>query len=429
MLVSLLTSSNLKFNEALPAIVKTVNNKIKAALNSSLPLGNSQHSGFFVQEIALDSIQRCHCFEGLRMQIGLKTTLQFLVITTCLLLSLLTSSSNASPLKVGTYPCPPFVIGSVDSDLNGLSIELWEQIAKEMNVEFRFENQPLDDLLNAIETEQIDIGVSCISITPERELFADFSHSFYETHLAIAVKNQGYLHTLQSIFLNPDLWLIVGAIILVAGLVGAFFYALEEGKNEKLYSMKNRSGRWVESFILGLLFITRGPFNYFEFKSLTGRIVTVFIGVFSMLFIASITAVLASKLTLSQGYSQIKGINDLANVEVGTKTATTSSLLITSFGIRHKDYADMTALLTALDKGEVEAIVADDVVLKYMIGSSRLSGQFEDLEVLPYQLEKQNYGFIITENNRYEEEINRALLQIRESRKWRKTLVDYFADK
>ncbi|ENP8341730.1 transporter substrate-binding domain-containing protein [Vibrio harveyi] len=363
------------------------------------------------------------------MQIGLKTTLQFLVITTCLLLSLLTSSSNASPLKVGTYPCPPFVIGSVDSDLNGLSIELWEQIAKEMNVEFRFENQPLDDLLNAIETEQIDIGVSCISITPERELFADFSHSFYETHLAIAVKNQGYLHTLQSIFLNPALWLIVGAIILVAGLVGAFFYALEEGKNEKLYSMKNRSGRWVESFILGLLFITRGPFNYFEFKSLTGRIVTVFIGVFSMLFIASITAVLASKLTLSQGYSQIKGINDLTNVEVGTKTATTSSLLLTSFGIRHKDYADMTALLTALDKGEVEAIVADDVVLKYMIGSSRLSGQFEDLEVLPYQLEKQNYGFIITENNRYEEEINRALLQIRESRKWRKTLVDYFADK
>ncbi|MFM2593056.1 transporter substrate-binding domain-containing protein [Vibrio harveyi] len=363
------------------------------------------------------------------MQIGLKTTLQSLVITTFLLLSLLTSSSNASPLKVGTYPCPPFVIGSVDSDLNGLSIELWEQIAKEMSVEFRFENQPLDDLLNAIETEQIDIGVSCISITPERELFADFSHSFYETHLAIAVKNQSYLHTLQSIFLNPALWLIVGAIILVAGLVGAFFYALEEGKNEKLYSMKNRSGRWVESFILGLLFITRGPFNYFEFKSLTGRIVTVFIGVFSMLFIASITAVLASKLTLSQGYSQIKGINDLANVEVGTKTATTSSLLLTSFGIRHKDYADMTALLTALDKGEVEAIVADDVVLKYMIGSSRLSGQFEDLEVLPYQLEKQNYGFIITENNRYEEEINRALLQIRESRKWRKTLVDYFADK
>jgi polar amino acid transport system substrate-binding protein len=363
------------------------------------------------------------------MQHGFKSTLQSFVISAFFILSFISMSSDASSLKVGSYPCPPFVIGTIDTDLNGLSIELWEQIAKEMNVEFIVENRPLDDLLNAIETEQIDIGVSCISITPERELFADFSHSFYETHLAIAVKNQGYLHTLQSIFLNPSLWFIVGAVVLVAGLVGAFFYVLEQGKNEKLYSMKSRAGRWIESFILGLLFITRGPFNYFEFRSLSGRVVTVFIGVFSMLFIASITAVLASKLTLSQGYSQIKGINDLANIEVGAKTATTSSLLLTSFGIRHKDYTDMTALLEALENGEVEAIVADDVVLKYMIGSGRLVGQFEELEVLPYQLEKQNYGFIITENNPYEEEINRALLQIRESRKWRKTLVDYFADK
>ncbi|PAW09879.1 MULTISPECIES: transporter substrate-binding domain-containing protein [Vibrio harveyi group] len=363
------------------------------------------------------------------MQNGFQTTLRYLVTSTLCFFVLFSTFSHADQLKVGTYPCPPFVIGSVDTQLNGLSVELWELIAKEMNVEFSFEHHPLDDLLNAIEAEQIDIGVSCISITPERELFADFSHSFYETHLAIAVKNQGYFHTLQSIFLNPALWLIIGVIVLIAGVIGAFFYALEKGNNEKLYSMKSRSGRWIESFILGLLFITRGPFNYFEFKSLTGRIVTVFIGVFSMLFIASITAVLASKLTLSQGASQIKGINDLANVEVGAKNATTSSLLLTSFGLRHKTYQDMPTLLAALENGEVEAIVADDVVLKYMIGNGRISGQFDNLEVLPYQLEKQNYGFIITENNTYEEEINRALLQIRESRKWRKTLVDYFADK
>jgi polar amino acid transport system substrate-binding protein len=316
----------------------------------------------------------------------------------------------------------------MESEWNGLSIELWEQIAKEMDVEFTIENLRLDELLNAIETEQIDIGVSCISITPDRELFADFSHSFYETYLAIAVKKQGYLHSLRTIFFNPALWLIIGIIVCISGSIGAFFYLMEHGENEKLYSMKSRTGRWLESFILGLLFITRGPFNYFEFKSLTARIATVLLSVLSMLFIASITAVLASKLTLSQGSSQIKGINDLANVEVGAKVATTSSLILTSFGIRHKSYMDMPRLLAALEDGEVEAIVADDVVLKYMIGNGRMVGQFDDLEVLPYQLEKQNYGFIITENNSYTEEINRALLKIRESRKWRKTLVDYFAD-
>ena len=363
------------------------------------------------------------------MLLVFKSSLRYCVTLVIFLCPLFSALSSASPLKVGVYPCPPFVISSMENEWNGLSIELWERIAKEMDVEYTIENHRLDDLLNAIETEQIDIGVSCISITPEREIFADFSHSFYETHLAIAVKKQGYLHTLHAIFLNPALWIIIGVIVMISGVIGAFFYLLEHGENEKLYSMKSRTGRWLESFILGLLFITRGPFNYFEFKSLTGRIATVFIGVFSMLFIASITAVLASKLTLSQGSSHIKGVNDLAGVEVGAKVATTSSLMLTSFGIRHKSYIDMPRLLAALEDGEVEAIVADNVVLKYMIGNGRVGGQFEDLEVLPYQLEKQNYGFIITENNQYEEEINRALLKIRESRKWRKILVEYFADK
>ncbi|BBM67277.1 ABC transporter substrate-binding protein [Vibrio alfacsensis] len=363
------------------------------------------------------------------MPLVLKQILTHRGMQAFIFLCLFSSFAFPNTLKVGTYPCPPFVISAADNQLNGLSIELWEQIAKEMNVEFVFEQYPLNHLLDAIESEQIDIGVSCISITPERELFADFTHSFYETHLAIAIKKQSYLHTFQSILFNPSLWLIIGAIVITAGVVGAFFYRIERGKNEKLYSMDSRGGRWIESFILGLLFITRGPFNYFEFKSLTGRIVTVLIGVFSMLFIASITAILASKLTLNHGYSQIKSINDLANVQVGTKETTTSSILLSNFGIRHKTYTDMPALLGALDKGEIDAIVADDVVLKYMIGHGRLAGHFEELEVLPYQLEKQNYGFIITENNAYEEEINRALLQIRESTKWRKTLVDYFADK
>ncbi|MEZ8330695.1 substrate-binding periplasmic protein, partial [Vibrio splendidus] len=152
-----------------------------------------------------------------------KSTLRYGVTSIVSLFLFFSTFASSSPLKVGVYPCPPFVISSMESQWNGLSVELWEQIAKEMDVEYTIENHRLDELLNAIETEQIDIGVSCISITPERELFADFSHSFYETHLAIAVKKQGYLHTLHAIFLNPALWLIIGVIVFISGVIGAFF--------------------------------------------------------------------------------------------------------------------------------------------------------------------------------------------------------------
>jgi len=66
------------------------------------------------------------------------------------------------------------------------------------------------------------------------------------------------------------------------------------------------------------------------------------------------------------------------NVEVGEKVATTSSLMLTGFEIRHKSYVDMPRLLAALEDGEVEAIVADDVVLKYMIAHGRTNGRFEN---------------------------------------------------
>ncbi|MDF2152981.1 transporter substrate-binding domain-containing protein [Vibrio sp. CAU 1672] len=340
----------------------------------------------------------------------------------------LAGPSQAQTLKVGTYPCPPFVITSPSADYDGLSIQLWDQIASHLDVKIEYQHYPLKQLLSAIENNDIDIGVSCISITPERELYADFSHSFYETHLAIAVKNQGYWNVIASIATNSKLWFIILAIACFAAIVGAVFYYLERKTNDKLYSAKSRFGQVIEGFILGLFFVTRGPFNYFEFRTLPGRVLAVLMAVFTTLFIASITALLASKLTLEQTNLQIRGINDLANVTVGAKVATTASRLLSAFSIRHQTYEDAESLLRALEREEVEAVVADDVVLKYMIGSAKANGQYLHLEVLPYQLEKQNYGFILTENNRYEEEINRALLQIRESREWRRTLIDYFAE-
>ncbi|OEF80625.1 amino acid ABC transporter substrate-binding protein [Vibrio cyclitrophicus 1F111] len=52
--------------------------------------------------------------------------------------------------------------------------------------------------------------------------------------------------------------------------------------------------------------------------------------------------------------------------------------MLTGFEIRHKSYVDVPRLLAALEDGEVEAIVADDVVLKYMIDHGRTNGRFEN---------------------------------------------------
>ncbi|MCG7586986.1 ABC transporter substrate-binding protein [Photobacterium sp. OFAV2-7] len=338
--------------------------------------------------------------------------------------------TTAKPIiEVGSYHCPPFVIKHDDGTYSGLSILLWERIAEQLGLQYEIRELGLKELLEAVSTRKINIGISCLSITPERELILDFSHSFYETHLAIAVKKQDYLASVKNIITNKHLLTVLGFVLAAAAVVGAIFYLLEHRVNEKLYSTSSRCAQLIEGFILGLLFITKGPFNYFEFKTLTGRVITVILAIATTLFIASITAVLASTFTLGLLSSDIKGPNDLANIPVGAKEASTSSEFLTNHSIVHRTYTDNSQLLEALEANEVQAIVADDAVLKYLIKKSKEKGEYRDLIVLPYQFEKQNYGFAIEDKSQYAETLNRALLRVRKTPEWRQALHEYFAER
>lgn len=354
-----------------------------------------------------------------------------LLIVLCAILILITlpNQVQARTLKVGTYHCPPFIFNSEAKGQNGLSMMLWQRIAETMGVGYSVQNYELEALLLSAEKEIIDVGVSCISITPDREEHVDFSHSFYETHLAIAVKKQSYWDSFISVITNSKLWKVIGAFFFVAMMVGSFYYCLEHKKNDKLYSMPTKMGRLAEALILGILFISKGPFNYFEFKTLPARMMTVLLAMFSTVFIASITAILASSLTLEQLRFDVKGVNDLSKIKTGALKSTTSSLFLSDHSIAHEKYNTMDDLLIALDNDEISAVVSDDAVLRYMIKKGKTAGYFSDFTVLPYQLEKQNYGLILIEGSPYAEEINRALLHIRETTEWHEILSEYFIEK
>lgn len=335
-------------------------------------------------------------------------------------------SINNKTLQVGTYSCPPFVIINEPNNYQGLTFLLWDNIATKLNLSYTVKILPLKDLLSEVANGNLDIGLSCISITPEREEILDFSHSFYETNLAIAVKQKSHWETFTNIIFNKKLLQILAIVSITAATVGGIYYRLEHRVNRKLYSMKSPSARLIEGFILGLLFITKGPFNYYEFKTLTGRVLTVLLAVITTLFIASITAVLASSFTLGLINNDIKSPNDLDNVITGAKQSSTSSNFLTNHSISHKMYPTVAAMLIALDKGEINAVVDDDAILRYQIKRAKSQGNFQQLHVLPYQFEKQNYGIVLGENSPYDEVINRELLQFRKSNQWKNSLIEYF---
>ena len=288
-----------------------------------------------------------------------------------------------------------------------------------MGLDYSIEQYGLKEMLEAVTQGKADVAVSCLSITQEREKIVDFSHSFYETHLAIAVKQHGFLQTLKNFFYNKRLFIVLGIVVGVAALIGGILYLLEHNINDKLYSMKNKGGKLMEAFIAGLLFVTSGPIRYYEFKTLSGRILTAFLAVGSTVMIASITALLASTFTLDQMHSEITGPQDLAKVKVGVIKASTSFEYLQEQGINSRTFSDRQELLAALDDGRLDAVVGDDAVLKYKIKAAQAEGRYETLSVLPFVFEKQNYGFALPDESPHLEMLNQALLSVRDTPEWK----------
>jgi polar amino acid transport system substrate-binding protein len=362
----------------------------------------------------------------LQLKFKLKYTLTPLLLLACLLFSSypLFAQMADRPIRVAARICPPFVMNDT-GQYSGISIYLWDKIAEKKSLKYSIEEYDLDDILEAVVQGKADIAVSCLSMTQKREEIIDFSHPFFETHLAIAVKQHGFLHTLKNFFFNTRLLFVVGIIVVVAAFIGGILYLLEHKINDKLYSMTNKGGKLIEAFIAGLLFITSGPIRYYEFKTLSGRTLSAFLAVGSTIMIASITGLLASAFTLDQMRSEIKGPQDLAKVRVGAMAASTAFEYLQEQGINSRTFTDRQKLLSALNDGRLDAVVGDDVVLKYNIKKAQAKGRYEMLSVLPFVFEKQNYAFALPDESPYLEKLNQLLLSVRDTPEWKREIVKY----
>ena len=339
--------------------------------------------------------------------------------------------STAGQLTVAVAECPPFVIFE-DGRYSGLAVYLWERVGSELGLTWNYEEYRLGSLLETIRAtsaaELPDVGISCTSVTAEREALIDFSHSFHETYTAIAVRETTLWSAVVSFFTNSRVVKAVLIILGIAALIGGVFFLLEQRINKKIFSSQTILGRILEPIIVGLMFISNGPIRFYRFKTLTARVLATVLTFTSTFFIAAITAVLASSFTLDAMRTEIRSLDDLRTLQVGALEASTSSELLNNYAIVHETRQDLDELVHDLDSGKLDAIVSDAAFLQYRINQGKRQGQFQSLTVLPYELEAQNYAFMLSEDSPLRESVNRALLTARVQRAWRDKLLEYIGE-
>ncbi|PRP97613.1 Glutamine-binding periplasmic protein precursor [Enhygromyxa salina] len=310
------------------------------------------------------------------------------------------------PLKIAVKSAPPFSVRGPDGEWTGTSIELWREIAADLELDYELEEVSLDEMIEGVAAGRYDAGVAALTVTSEREELVDFTHPFYTTGLAIAVSNKrdpywrGVLETVFSLaFLE-----LIGALALIQLAVGTVVWGLERRANPEQFPDSPSRGV-ATGFWWATVTMTTVGYGDKAPKSAPGRAVALIWMLMSMVIIASVTATIASSLTVERLDARIRGPEDLGRFEVGAIASTTGAAFLRDEKIVAQEYADADAALAALTGGEIEALVWDAPLLRRaMVEEPGLS-----IELIPGLFQRQDYAIAVGEGSALREAVNRVL--------------------
>jgi polar amino acid transport system substrate-binding protein len=97
-------------------------------------------------------------------------------------------------ITVGNSPdYEPFEYEDGEGNVIGFDVALLDLICKELGISYELVNITFENIETAVQTGQVNIGMSCFSITPERQQTFDFSIPYLSGGQAIAVNpDSGY---------------------------------------------------------------------------------------------------------------------------------------------------------------------------------------------------------------------------------------------
>ena len=286
--------------------------------------------------------------------------------------------------------------------------------------------ETVTEQLDAVASGEADGGIAAISITQEREEVIDFTFSYFDCwpgHSRLGCKLVGATHSSnhQPGFLVRLLELF-GLLLVVIVAAGHVIWLLERNRNED-FPIGYLAGVWQGIWWAAVTVTTVGYGDKTP-RGLTGRIfglLWMFAGLF---IIASFTAGVTSRLTVQQIQGVINGPQDLPGKIVVTVEGSTADEWLTAtahsapYG-RHVDEA-----YDLLDRGSVQAVVYDYPVLRYYalnFGEGRV-------QVVGAPFNEEDYGIAFPADSPLREEINRALLQLREDGTYDQIYAKWFGE-
>ena len=326
------------------------------------------------------------------------------------------AEAMAAVLRIGVSGSPPFVMprGEVTQ---GISIQIWEEVASRLNQPFELVHQPNTEAnLRALERGDLDLSIGPISITPDRlaNPRIDFTQPYFhgKEGLMLPVKAPGLWERFKPFFGWAALSSLGGLMILLF-LVGNLIWLAERRRNVEhfprhyLHGVGN--GMWF-----ALVTLTTVGYGDRSPTTKTGRMIAGVWMLMSLLALSSITAGLASAFTVSLSKLEpdaVRERSDLRGKTVSVVAGTTSKTWAKIYGARPKEASSLDQAIDLLAKGEVDAVLFDEAPLRYYLQQTPEA----PFKMASFSLANQTFGFVVPMNSDLRTPIDVILLQMQRS--------------
>ncbi|NNF02644.1 MAG: transporter substrate-binding domain-containing protein [Bacteroidia bacterium] len=335
-----------------------------------------------------------------------------------------TSYAKSDTLIVGCSVSPPFIIENDKGELSGISVWLWNAVAEDMGIKYKYEVFELQVLIDKIQNSQVDVSINPLSITSERMQKFYFSSPFFASNSTVLINRESAwtkgMAFLKSIF-SVNFFRVIGAMMVVILFFGTLTWLFER-KDKASDFEHGLKGLW-SGFWWSAVTMTTVGYGDKSPKTVGGRIVALIWMFTAIITISGFTAGIASSLTVNQLSSSIISLDNLKSEKIGTvDKSATQKYLKSNFFKNVKGFSDIQSGVEALEREEVKAFLYDEPILTYLVKSKEKT----ELEILSIKFDKQFYAFAISPKSKdLREKISQSITSISETNKWSVVLSEY----
>jgi len=329
----------------------------------------------------------------------------------------MSSTALAQPavetLRVATRLVKPFAFEE-NGKRTGFSVELWNEIAKQLDVKSEWIVKPtVKELLDAVKSKEVDLGIAAISITAEREVELDFSQPMFDAGLQILTPLQtsraALVKTiLANLFSAAVLPYIFGVAIILFVIAHLVWLLERRHPTGMLAHPQYFPGIFETCWWAASTLATQADQMP---RAALARVVAVFWMFASVVFIAYFTAAVTSSLTLQQLRGDINSPEDLPGKRVASITSSTADEYLRQHNIEVTGFANVGDAFQALQTGRIDAIVYDAPVLLYYAAHEG-KGKVQTVGTI---FRKENYGVAFPDKSPLRKRVNEMLLKLKEN--------------